>query len=187
MWFGVLFQGKWKDMHPIIYTLEQRSQTSYDSKPFLFLYILFTYSTSPGVVRVSCLNPPFYHQANPSSLDTNLGKSISIRVMPTPITWDLRPLQGSTRRTWQGFVCAASVCSVSDANKVLVLRGGERRDPVHLRHNKSSWGVQGGLTCIWPRLWKHGCKFHLSLYSLKALSLREKQRMCSSFRGNAGA
>lgn len=40
----------------------------------------------------------------------------------SPLTRDLWPQQGSPQRAWQGFVRAASVCSMSDANWVLVLR-----------------------------------------------------------------
>lgn len=66
-------------------------------------------------------------------LDSHSRKSISIQVMKRGCPLNTQPL------THAGFysesvtgICAASVCCVSDTNKVLVLKGGAWPDPVHL-------------------------------------------------------
>ncbi len=104
-----------------------------------------------------------------------------------PLTRDLWPQRGCPQTAWQGFVCAASVCSMSNANKVLVLRrrqGGTRHDPVHLWHSKSSWGVQGGLTCIRPHLWKHSNTLQLSLSPLNDPELQGETQEALEYRGH---
>lgn len=111
-----------ENTHPLRYKVEQRSQACCDSVSFLFLCATFPHSTSSHGVGVSGLTPPYYHQAG-GKINQYSGHA----TWTPPITHDLWLQQGSPQRAWQGFVCAASVCSVSGANKVLVLRrtGGE--------------------------------------------------------------
>lgn len=162
MWSSVLFQGKWKHTPAEVQRRAEESGMLWLRVSFLLLCSTFLHCTPPHGAGVSGLTPPYSDQAG-ASLPGHTYRKINqysgqVTGMP-PL--NIRPLipAGFSLEKCDRDLSVLSVCSVSDTNKVLVLRGGAWLDPARLRHNKSNWGVQGGLTCIRPRLWKHCYKF----------------------------
>lgn len=120
-----------ENIRPLRYTVEQRSCACCD-KEWLFPSLV-PHSLTANRHKGKWFDQSLQSLGKAPYLDSHSRKSISILVMKWGCPLNTQPL------THAGFysesvtgICAASVCCVSDTNKVLVLKGGAWPDPVHL-------------------------------------------------------
>lgn len=202
MWPRVSFQWKWK------HTLSHGQAEKADMlKLWLVPYSFkttFPRSTSQHGVGAKWLDPPSPLPWNPPpTLSTPRFPRHPLQKIHQYSGHDTGPPYLLTSNLREALVRERdrdlSVPPVSAVRPMLTKsscrggRGGARADPVNRQHNQSGWGVQGGLTPTWPRLWNHGYKLQAtSLYwgplppQLEGELWEMAWRMCLHFAGGAG-